>query len=189
MGTANKQQELIAERGSGAITRPTSHLALDAITGVANRELFDYEGVQALSMVRRHESDLGLAMFRIDNLIDIAQRDGLPVAKKMLQRVARVLDKNTREHDTSGRITRTRFAVLLPGAREFGAHKFAVRILSAMRSSADNGDPASCVISVAVSATNSVECSQFDTLNSHVWHRLDTAIAAGGNRIVSSFCQ
>ena len=162
-------------------------IGLDPITGIANRRLFEYQGEKAFSMAQRHNDDLGLVVFRLENLEAVATRDGMPQAKQLLQSIASQLSDNARVHDTAGRLSRSRFGVLLPGAREFGAHKFAVRLLSVLRQSTDSGD--SCLLSAAVTATNSRSCDRFRELHDHASQRLDDAVSAGGNRLVSSFCQ
>jgi diguanylate cyclase (GGDEF)-like protein len=174
--------------------RPTSTskyreavIGLDPITGIANRRLFEYQGEKAFSMAQRHNDDLGLVVFRLENLEAIANRDGMPQAKQLLQTIASQLSENARVHDTTGRLSRSRFGVLLPGAREFGAHKFAVRLLSVLRDANDTQQ--SCVLSAAATATNSRSCDRFRELHDHASQRLDDAVSAGGNRLVSSFCQ
>lgn len=162
-------------------------IGLDPITGIANRRLFEYQGEKAFSMAQRHNDDLGLVVFRLENLEAIAASNGMPQAKQMLQTIATQLSENARVHDTTGRLSRSRFGVLLPGAREFGAHKFAVRLLSVLRQSAEA--ERSCVLSAAVTATNSRSCDRFRELHDHASQRLEDAVSAGGNRLVSSFCQ
>ncbi len=162
-------------------------LGLDPITGIANRRLFEYQGDKAFSMAQRHHDDLGLVVFRLENLEAIAVNGGMPRAKLVLQTFAAQLADNARGHDTPGRLSRSRFGMLLPGAREFGAHKFAVRLLSVLRDALDTD--AHCVISAAATATNSRSCSAFRDLHEHATRRLDEAVSAGGNRLVSSFCQ
>jgi len=162
-------------------------IGLDPITGIANRRLFEYQGEKAFSMAQRHNDDLGLVVFRLENLEAIAASDGMPHAKQLLHTIASQLSDNARIHDTTGRLSRSRFGVLLPGAREFGAHKFAVRLLNVLRQSTDA--ERSGVLSAAVTATNSRSCDRFDELQDHASQRLDDAVSAGGNRLVSSFCQ
>jgi len=162
-------------------------IGLDPITGIANRRLFEYQGEKAFSMAQRHNDDLGLVVFRLENLEAIATSDGMPHAKQLLHTIASQLSDNARSHDTTGRLSRSRFGVLLPGAREFGAHKFAVRLLSVLRQSTDA--ERSCVVSAAVTATNSRSCDRFGELQDHASQRLEDAVSAGGNRLVSSFCQ
>lgn len=161
-------------------------IGLDPITGIANRRLFEYQGEKAFSMALRHNDDLGLVVFRLENLESIATDAGVPAAKQLLQNFANQLSENARIHDTAGRLSRSRFGVLLPGAREFGAHKFAVRLLSVLRAATESE---TCVISAAVTATNSRSCDRYRELHEHASQRLEDAVSAGGNRLVSSFCQ
>ncbi len=164
-----------------------SVIGLDPITGIANRRLFEYQGEKAFSMALRHNDDLGLVVFRLENLESIAADSGVPAAKQLLQTFANQLSENARIHDTTGRLSRSRFGVLLPGAREFGAHKFAVRLLSILRGATES--ERTCVISAAVTATNSRSCDRYRELHDHASQRLEDAVLAGGNRLVSSFCQ
>lgn len=171
----------------GRYRDPDAIIGLDPITGIANRRLFEYQGEKAFSMAQRHNDDLGLVVFRLENLEAVAANGGMPVAKQMLQAIASQLSDNARVHDTAGRLSRSRFGVLLPGAREFGAHKFAVRLLSVLRDARDAEQV--FTISAAVSATNSRSCDRYRELHEHASQRLEDAVAAGGNRLVSSFCQ
>ena len=168
--------------------RGDTEMGLDFLTGIANRRLFEYQGEKALAMAQRHRDDLGLVLFRLDNLEEVALRRGVVQAKGLLKNVAFKLHRNARSHDTVGRLSRSRFAMLLPGAREFGAHKFAVRLLSVLNEP-DEGSEVRFVVSAAATATNSHSCTRFEQLSEHATERLDQAIAAGGNRVISSFCQ
>lgn len=162
-------------------------IGLDPITGIANRRLFEYQGEKAFSMALRHNDDLGLVVFRLENLESIANDSGVPTAKLLLQTFASQLSENARVHDTAGRLSRSRFGVLLPGAREFGAHKFAVRLLGVLRAATTS--ERACAISAAVTATNSRSCDHYRELHEHASQRLEDAVSAGGNRLISSFCQ
>ncbi len=164
-----------------------SILGLDPITGIANRRLFEYQGEKAFSLAQRHHDDLGLVVFRLEDLETIAVNGGMPKAKLLLQTFAAQLSDNARSHDTAGRLSRSRFGMLLPGAREFGAHKFAVRLLNVLREAVEAEQR--CAISAAATATNSRGCNAFHELHEHAAQRLDEALSAGGSRLVSSFCQ
>lgn len=181
-GTRSETRERAQSLGARA-----PQLALDPLTGLANRRLFDYQGEKAMAMAQRHHDDLALVLLRIDNLEDFALRAGVARAKALLHAVGSQLSDNLRCHDIAGRLSRSRFGMLLPGAREFGGHKTAVRLLRLLQ--AADGDCAQCVFSVAASATNSHNCERFGDLCAHAGERLELAMAAGGNRIISSFNQ
>ena len=182
MATGLSRDRPDATRVLNRDTRP----ALDTLTGIANRRLFEYQGEQALAVARRHHNDLALVLFRIDNLEDIAVQLGLAQAKNLLHRIAVHLENNARSHDTAGRLSRSRFGMLLPGTHELGAHKFAARLLVVLRR-ATATPRVPCVISGAVAATDTSGCERFSELDAYAAQRLTTAIAAGGNRVVSSF--
>ena len=176
-----------SQRPAGKSKFHDAIIGLDPITGIANRRLFEYQGEKAFSMAQRHNDDLGLVVFRLENLESIAANGGVPAAKQLLQTFANQLSENARIHDTAGRLSRSRFGVLLPGAREFGAHKFALRLLNVLRAATQS--ERACLISAAVTATNSRSCDRYRELHDHASQRLEDAVSAGGNRLVSSFCQ
>lgn len=162
-------------------------MGFDTLTGIANRRLFEFQGRKAMAMARRHDDDLGLVLLRLDNLEALAGRHGIERAKVLLNGVAARLRANARSHDTCGRLSRSRFGLLLPGAREFGAHKFAIRLLAMLQDSEDEVER-ECVVSLAATATSNFECNRFEDLLAHAVERLQQSIDAGGNRVVSSFC-
>ena len=92
------------------------HAALhDALTGLANRTLFDDRLEHALAQAKRHDLSLAVMFMDLDGFKAINDQHGHDVGDALLQTVADRLKENTREDDTVSRIGGDEFLFLVMG--------------------------------------------------------------------------
>ncbi len=105
----------------------------DALTGLANRALFENRLRHALAGSLRTQRSLAVLLIDLDDFKTINDSLGHPVGDRLLQTVAARIDPVVRPTDTTARLGGDEFAVLLDGvqgSRE--AHDIGERILHAL---------------------------------------------------------
>ncbi len=116
-----------------------SDVLRDALTGIANRRAFDYELKRRIIEWNRQRIPLGLLMIDIDRFKTVNDRHGHRVGDVLLQMVAQILARGTREMDLVARYGGEEFAVILPttnpretklsaerARRDVGGHPFVI---------------------------------------------------------------
>jgi len=88
----------------------------DALTGLANRHTFDRMLQLELARAERQGAPVGLALFGVDGLDVVAERDGAGASDDVLRRVAATLANELRLIDTVARIGPETFAAICPGS-------------------------------------------------------------------------
>lgn len=101
----------------------------DKLTGLYNRQYFDAIFAHVVSGRERHSIPLTLALFDLDNLKLINDRQGHLEGDRLLRQVADCALKSIRKSDVVARWGGDEFAVLLPNCDE----KAAVRLLDGIR--------------------------------------------------------
>ncbi|MDQ7988792.1 MAG: GGDEF domain-containing protein [Candidatus Dactylopiibacterium sp.] len=86
----------------------------DSLTGLPNRTLFFDRLQQALRMARRTQATLVLIYVDLDRFGAITSGFGQDTARRVLQEVARRLQKVTRDSDTVAHVGRDEYVILLP---------------------------------------------------------------------------
>jgi diguanylate cyclase (GGDEF)-like protein len=94
-----------------AMGRQASH---DALTGLANRELFRDRAVRALEDARRSSQSLAIMMIDLDHFKEINDTLGHQVGDELICEVAHRLEEARPEGATVARLGGDEFAVLLP---------------------------------------------------------------------------
>ena len=85
----------------------------DKLTGLINRQYFDILFAHALDNVGRHTSCLSLALFDLDNLKKINDRQGHLAGDQILSAIASLTRKQLRKSDVVARWGGDEFAILL----------------------------------------------------------------------------
>jgi diguanylate cyclase (GGDEF)-like protein len=95
----------------------------DALTGLLNRREFETRFAAEASRARRSQGALGLLLVDVDHFKEINDSRGHQEGDQALRRVASVLQRTVRGHDTVARFGGDEFVVLLDGApvAELGA--------------------------------------------------------------------
>ncbi len=117
-----------------ALLDEVRHQALhDPVTDLANSRLFEDRVTQALSMSRRHASNLALLFVDLDQFKFVNDTHGHKVGDELLRSVAERLLVTVREQDTVARIGGDEFGILLRGiAHASDAEGVAAKIVSAL---------------------------------------------------------
>jgi diguanylate cyclase (GGDEF)-like protein/PAS domain S-box-containing protein len=130
------QINLVAERDSGGVTvavlttgrdisdilhyqQKMHALALtDVLTGLPNRALFNKRIRQEQAEAAREASQFGLMLLDLDNFKTINDALGHAVGDRLLQQVARRLEKNVRAIDSVAHLGGDEFVVIRPKVRD-----------------------------------------------------------------------
>jgi diguanylate cyclase (GGDEF)-like protein len=102
---------------------------LDALTGVFNRRYFDNQLSTELQRASRYEHNLSVILLDVDGLKVVNDEFGTPVGDKVLQQLARILERSLRSVDILARYGSDEFVILLPETKKAHTHKTAQRIL------------------------------------------------------------
>jgi len=105
----------------------------DALTGLANRALFNDRLEHASSRARRSGEHLAVLFMDLDGFKQVNDRYGHEVGDRLLAETARRIRGQLRDSDTIARLGGDEFAVLLEGAAAVGAARTAERITEAVR--------------------------------------------------------
>jgi diguanylate cyclase (GGDEF)-like protein len=113
LARANAQKEkLLAalERQKRQLERQSTQ---DALTGLANRRLFDQELARVFRASKRYGNPLSVVLCDVDNFKAINDRFSHPVGDAVLKTIARLLTKHSRTADLVARYGGEEFALLL----------------------------------------------------------------------------
>jgi diguanylate cyclase (GGDEF)-like protein len=105
----------------------------DSLTGLKNRRRFE-EDLRALMARSRRELTTGaLLMIDLDNLKDVNDTHGHPAGDRLIEEIAGVLRRRTRESDVLARLGGDEFAVVIPRSGLAEARVIAEAISAAIR--------------------------------------------------------
>ena len=118
-----------------ALEQELRHQAFhDALTGLANRALFEDRLAHALAGARRHDHPIAVLFLDLDDFKTINDSLGHAVGDELLRTVARRIAAEVRVTDTAARLGGDEFAVLLETMDEdTNADAIAARLLEALR--------------------------------------------------------
>jgi diguanylate cyclase (GGDEF)-like protein len=160
----------------------------DELTGLFNHRRFQEVISGEVERARRYGHELGLIMLDIDNFKQVNDTYGHLQGDLVLQEVARVLQKSSREIDEPARYGGEEMAVALPQTDLEGAYQFAERVRRAVEDlelSVPTGDGALKVTaSFGVASLATAEHAHKDALVAAADHALYEAKRAGKNRTV-----
>jgi diguanylate cyclase (GGDEF)-like protein len=101
---------------------------LDALTGVFNRRYFENQLQTELQRASRYEHNLSVILLDINDLKSINKEFGNLTGDKVLQQLARVLERSLRSVDILARYGGDEFAILLPETKKAHTQRTAHRI-------------------------------------------------------------
>jgi diguanylate cyclase (GGDEF)-like protein/PAS domain S-box-containing protein len=138
------------------LERELRHLAEhDALTGLANRRVFNAELGRHLARERRYGGESALLIVDLDGFKEVNDTLGHAVGDLVLQGTAHALRERVRETDLVARLGGDEFAVLLPGTPRQGAETLAVDLVHAVRElRVDAESEASVTASIGVAVTS-----------------------------------
>jgi diguanylate cyclase (GGDEF)-like protein len=154
----------------------------DALTGLKNRRRFEEEVQAAMARGRRDATTGALLMLDLDNFKRVNDTRGHPAGDRLIEGIAEVLRKRTRESDMLARLGGDEFAVLLPTARPSEANLVAEVIVGAVRDhrvEEEGFEPITCSVGVAIFGEDPL--MSYPTLLSEADTAMYAAKDAGGD--------
>ncbi len=125
-----------------AANKRLSELAsVDALTGLANRRVFDERLRAEFRAARRKGQGLSLLLVDVDNFKSQNDRYGHQHGDTLLRQLGNLLQRNVRPSDLAARYGGEEFAIILLDTRQGDAALIADRLLRAVRNEAWPQDP------------------------------------------------
>jgi two-component system cell cycle response regulator len=112
----------------------------DPLTGLRNRRTFDQEFITRFEHARRYQRPIAVAMIDIDHFKQTNDEHGHQTGDEVLQKVASVMRRCTRQSDLLARFGGEEFVIVLPETPLFEALQFAEKIRSSVAAQALPGD-------------------------------------------------
>ncbi|MGM0569347.1 GGDEF domain-containing protein [Marinobacter sp.] len=138
-----KQDELLA------LNRKLEHMATtDALTGLANRRVFERTLSHQLAVLKRNRRPVSLVLIDVDHFKKINDTHGHQDGDRALKAVASALTENIREIDVAARVGGEEFVIIMPDTHQAEAAEAGERLRE--RVAALTGTPAPVTISVGV---------------------------------------
>lgn len=124
----------------------------DGLTGLANRQHWEWNAEQQLARVARRECSAAMLMIDLDDFKTVNDRYGHILGDEVLTTVAHALRDSIRPGDIAGRYAGDEFALVMPGASEAAACVVAERFRRAVSELRFPGAPTfRCTVSVGLS--------------------------------------
>jgi diguanylate cyclase (GGDEF)-like protein len=108
----------------------------DAVTGLANRHVFEQALSAEIERARRQDATVSLIIFDIDSFKEYNDSFGHPAGDARLKAVAEIVRKNLRKYDVAARYGGDEFAIILSNSNHEQALAFAQRLSYATRDGA-----------------------------------------------------
>jgi diguanylate cyclase (GGDEF)-like protein len=154
----------------------------DSLSGLRTRRRFEEEVRGAMARSRRDGTTGALLMLDLDHFKAVNDSHGHPAGDTLIEEVAEVLRKRTREGDVLGRLGGDEFAIALPSCRPDEANVVAESIVMAVREHRPT-DPEvgsiTCSVGVALFGVDSL--MSYATLVSEADTAMYAAKDAGGD--------
>jgi len=104
----------------------------DALTSLNNRRFFDQRIIEEIERSRRNSQPLSCLFIDIDNFKRINDKHGHPIGDKVLQQIAKLLNKHMRRSDVLARFGGEEFSILLSNTAAESAQETAERLRNAV---------------------------------------------------------
>ena len=180
-----------------AVTRQqVSQLTLlDPLTQISNLRGFEKDIAREISRARRADKPVSVMMMEVDEFDDLYDSYGERRGHFVLKKVAERISSDLRATDNLARLSRHKFAVLIPGSGEVLAQDIAERMREDIEGFAiDDGRGAVLQVTVSVGLVT-WEPNQYPAVDMPQLARqmesagtkaLETALSKGGNQIAQS---
>jgi diguanylate cyclase (GGDEF)-like protein len=125
----------------------------DALTGLKNRRRFEEDLRAAMARSRREGTTGALLMLDLDHFKHVNDTHGHPAGDRLIEEVAGVLRRRTRESDTLARLGGDEFAIVVPRCSRSEARVVAEAIAEAIRGHRpehDGVEPVTASVGVAI---------------------------------------
>jgi diguanylate cyclase (GGDEF)-like protein len=176
--------EIEKERALAAARAELERLATtDAMTGLANRRVFEERIAAGFAEAARHERGFALMVMEIDDFKRRNDTYGHAAGDVALRELGRVLLDTIRAGEVAARIGGEEFAILLPDSDGISAAPLAERIQTRLREW--DASPMPLTVSIGIACV-SAAVSSWDRLLSKADDAMYEAKRSGKNRIVLS---
>ncbi len=101
---------------------------VDVLTGTLNKKGLNEKLEKDISFVNRHQQNMALVVFELDNFQELFKKAGQRGADKIIQNVSKVLGSAIRREDSFGRYDVAKFLTILPMAKTEGVVMLAKRL-------------------------------------------------------------
>ena len=133
VGKPFKSTEIIARANAHASYRNDrenlqKNVDIDLLTGTLNRKGLAEKLEKDVSFINRHQQNLALIIFELDNFKQVAEKIKQKGAEKVIQQVAQLLGKAIRKEDSFGRYEYAQFLTILPMAKTDGVVQLSKRL-------------------------------------------------------------
>jgi diguanylate cyclase (GGDEF)-like protein len=154
----------------------------DSLSGLRTRRRFEQEVRSAMARARRDGTTGALLMLDLDHFKSVNDSYGHPAGDKLIEEVADVLRRRTREGDVLGRLGGDEFAIALPSCRPDEANVVAEAIVTAIREHEPvEPETGSITASVGVAIFGTSHLMSYATLVSEADTAMYAAKDAGGD--------
>lgn len=157
----------------------------DPVTGIYTQKYLQDRLESEFNYARRHESDLGMLAFAIDQFSDVSLWHGLPAGEAVLKETTRAVSPVLRAGDVFARCEGDRFMVLARDLDDDAAHVLAERIRKAMEDHhcEVDGKPISLTVTVGIATLTDGPQTAVDLLRLAEKALLRTRIEVGKNGV------
>ena len=181
------QLELVrGRRELEAANKELAYLAaVDPLTKCFNRRYFMNAAEGEIARMKRHSTELTVAIIDIDRFKMVNDRFGHEAGDRALATVAEICEQSLRREDTLGRLGGEEFGILLPATEKQGANEVLQRLKSRIshQVSLVAGETVSLTVSIGMTDVSEDDDS-FDQALRRADKALYTAKKLGRNRIV-----
>lgn len=136
-------------RTSALLQRAVDRASRDALTGLANRTLFEEFLHSQIAVCHRAHTEVSLIYIDLDGFKQVNDRHGHAAGDELLRWVANRILAGVRQSDLPARLGGDEFAVVLVGTTETGARQVAEKILELVSSHPDHRGSVSASIGIA----------------------------------------
>jgi two-component system, cell cycle response regulator len=159
---------------------------IDGLTGLWNRAYFDRRWADEVAAGVRHGRPLSLAMIDADNFKSINDRYGHPTGDVVLQGLAKIMLRESRQEDVACRYGGEEFTLIMPDTPPEDAYKVIERIGAAVRETTWPAlNEQRVTVSAGIAGTSCARDTTPGQWLSVADQYLYTAKTTGRNRIVS----
>ncbi|WP_020401120.1 diguanylate cyclase [Kordiimonas gwangyangensis] len=181
------QLELVrGRRELEAANKELAYLAaVDPLTKCFNRRYFMNAAEGEIARMKRHSTELTVAIIDIDRFKMVNDRFGHEAGDRALATVAEICEHSLRREDTLGRLGGEEFGILLPATDQQGANEVLQRLKSRISHQVSLVEGESVSLTVSIGMTDvSEDDDSFDQALRRADKALYTAKKLGRNRIV-----
>ncbi len=156
----------------------------DSLTGLKNRRRFQEDLRRELARADRDGTSGALLALDLDNFKRVNDTLGHPVGDRVIEEIAGVLGRRTRETDVLARVGGDEFAIILPNCDEDEGRQVAESIATAIREHIpQTGEVPSITASVGIAMFGSGTDATFDSVQADADAAMYAAKDAGRDRV------